>query len=95
LCELNHVGLWAFLSANNGEGWMLPETIRLADYGLGRDAAARSHLPVAAALGPRLTPWQTAQDTDESWQECARHAQMIEQILPLPHIEMDANRAST
>jgi len=95
LCDLNQMGLWAFLSANHGEGWMLPETIRMADYGLGRDAAARSHLPVAAALGPRLTPWQTAQDTDESWQECARHAQTIAQILPLPDIGMDGKRTST
>ena len=42
-------GIEAFLSQNNGEGWMLPETLRLADYGLGHDERAnhRNWLPVA------------------------------------------------
>src|SRR5690606_35550032 len=30
-------GICAFLEQNGGEGWMLPETLRLADYGLGHD----------------------------------------------------------
>lgn len=49
--ELEKHGLDAFLALNDGEGWMLPETLRLADYGLGHDERARVHQPVAPALG--------------------------------------------
>ena len=35
------VGIEAFLNQNEGEGWMLPETLRLADYGLGHDERAK------------------------------------------------------
>ena len=34
-------GIEDFLTQNHGEGWMLPETLRLADYGLGHDERAR------------------------------------------------------
>jgi hypothetical protein len=37
-----------FCRQNNGEGWMLPETLRLADYGLGHDDRAKEHQPVRA-----------------------------------------------
>ena len=36
-------GIEAFLAQNHGEGWMLPETLRLADYGLGHDERADTH----------------------------------------------------
>lgn len=82
--ELEKHGLDAFLALNDGEGWMLPGTLRLADHGLGHDERARAHQPVAAALGPRFLDWQLAQGVAESWDECARHAALIEQIVPTP-----------
>ena len=63
-------GIKAFLVQNEGEGWMLPETLRLADYGLGHDDRARRPQPVASRLGPRFFDWQLAQSPDESWREC-------------------------
>ena len=45
-------GIEAFLSQNQGDGWMLPETLCLADYGLGHDDRARRPQPVASRLGP-------------------------------------------
>ena len=46
--------------------WMLPETLRLADYGLGHDDRANHHQPVATALGPRFYDWQLAQTAEEA-----------------------------
>jgi hypothetical protein len=70
-------GIRAFLTQNNGEGWMLPETLRLADYGLGHDDRAKEHQPVASRLGPRFFDWQLAQTPDESWRECHLHARNL------------------
>lgn len=70
-------GIAAFLAQNNGEGWMLPETLRLADYGLGHDDRAQHPQPVASRLGPRFLDWQLAQTPEESWAECERHAKAI------------------
>lgn len=78
LCEK---GLDAFLNQNDGEGWMLPETLRLADYNLGHDDRAKEPQPVAAALGERFRPWQLSQTVEESWEECERHAELIRKIL--------------
>jgi hypothetical protein len=78
LCE---TGLDAFLNQNDGEGWMLPETLRLADYSLGHDDRAKEPQPVAAALGERFRPWQLSQTVEESWEECERHAELIRMIL--------------
>ena len=47
-------GIEAFLAQNRGEGWMPPETLRLADYGLGHDDRAQQFQPVASRLGPPL-----------------------------------------
>ncbi|GMU42000.1 MAG: hypothetical protein AMXMBFR23_28660 [Chloroflexota bacterium] len=85
--ELERVGLDAFLAQNDGDGWALPETLRLADYGLGHDSRATSHQPVAAALGERFLPWQLAQSPEESWEECRRHAELIDRILGVPRAE--------
>ncbi|WP_437578088.1 hypothetical protein [Sorangium sp. So ce887] len=79
--ELKRMGLDAFLALNDGDGWMLPETLRLADYGLGHDARAKEPQPVAARLGDRFLPWQLEQGVEESWEECRRHAELIEKIL--------------
>jgi hypothetical protein len=70
-------GIEAFLSQNDGEGWMLPETVCLADYGLGHDERAKEHQPVASRLGPRFYDWQLAQSPEESWRECHLHARNL------------------
>lgn len=70
-------GVEAFLNQNDGEGWMLPETLRLADYGLGHDERAKQHQPVASRLGPRFYDWQLAQSPEESWRECHLHARNL------------------
>ena len=70
-------GIRAFSAQNNGEGWLLPETLRLADYGLGRDDRAQCHQPVASRLGPRFYGWQLAQSPEESWRECRLHARNL------------------
>lgn len=88
--DLQRMGLRAFLDQNDGEGWMLPTTLRLADYGLGHDDRAKQHQPVAEVLGPRFFDWQLAQSIEESWEECERHAELLEQILPLPKPEAAA-----
>ena len=82
--DASTVGLEAFLAQNNGEGWMLPETLRLADYELGHDDRATAHQPVASALGPRFYPWQLEQSVEESWEECDRHAEILAKLLPPP-----------
>ena len=70
-------GINAFLNQNNGEGWLLPETLCLADYGLGHDERARQPQLVASRLGPRFYDWQLVQSTDESWRECYLHARNL------------------
>ena len=51
-------GVQAFLTQNHGEGWMLPEMLRLADYGIGQDDRADEQQPVASSFGPRFNDWQ-------------------------------------
>lgn len=70
-------GIAAFAALNGGQGWMLPETLRLADHGLGHDGRAHVAHPVAERLGPRFLEWQLAQTPEESWAECERHARAI------------------
>ncbi len=70
-------GCRQFFDQNRGEGWMLPETLRLADYGLGHDDRAQSHQPVATRLGPRFYDWQLAQPQEESRRECHLHARNL------------------
>jgi hypothetical protein len=70
-------GIEAFLNQNDGVGWMLPEMLRLADYGLGRDDRAKHPQPVASRLGPHFYDWQLAQSPEESWRECHLHARNL------------------
>ncbi len=70
-------GVEAFCNQNDGEGWMLPETLRLADYGLGHDDRAQQPQPVRSCFGPRFYDWQLAQTTEESWRECHLHARNL------------------
>ena len=67
-------GIKAFLALNDGEGWMLPEMLRLADYSLGHDAEAQEFRPVASVYGPRFYDWQLAQTPEEFRKECEIHA---------------------
>ena len=80
--ELERVGLDAFLKMNNGEGWMLPKTLRLADYGLGHDERAQEPQPIAREFGDRFYDWQLSQSVAESWEECEIHAELLKKILP-------------
>jgi hypothetical protein len=82
--DLGKRGIVDFQSQNEGRGWMLPETLRLADYDLGHDDRAREHQPVASALGPRFYPWQLDQSVEESWEECKRHAEVLATLIPQP-----------
>jgi hypothetical protein len=84
LDELCKMGFDNFLAQNDGEGWMLPESLRLSDYDLGHDDRAEEAQPVTAALGPRFYPWQLEQSVEESWKECARHAEILSKLLPPP-----------
>lgn len=70
-------GIEAFLTQNDGDGWMLPEVLRLADYGLGRDERAETPQRVASRLGPRFYDWQLAQTVEESWRECYLHVRNL------------------
>ena len=70
-------GIEDFLAQNDGEGWMLPETLRLADYGLGHDERAQHPQPVASRLGPRFYDRQLARSADESRRECHLHARNL------------------
>ncbi|MGE5572674.1 MAG: Eco57I restriction-modification methylase domain-containing protein, partial [Bacteroidota bacterium] len=67
-------GIEAFCALNNGEGWMLPETLRLADLGLGHDERAKRAQPVRERLGERFLSWQLEATPEESWRECRLHA---------------------
>jgi hypothetical protein len=73
-------GLDAFLAGPDGDGWQLPETLRLADYGLGHDDRALEPQPVASRLGPRFLDWQLAKDPAESWAECEAHAAQLDAL---------------
>lgn len=70
-------GIEAFCNQNDGDGWMLPETVRLDDFGLGHDARAKEPQPVRSRLGDRFLSWQLEQSVEESWAECERHARNI------------------
>jgi hypothetical protein len=71
-------GLRAFMSMNRGEGWKIPEKLRLSDHGLGHDARANEPQPVASRLGRRFLEWQLDQPYEESWAECERHARAVD-----------------
>jgi len=70
-------GIEEFLDQNDRVGWMLPDALRLADYGLGHDQRAMQQQPVTSRFGPRFFDWQLAQSTEESWRECHLHARNL------------------
>jgi hypothetical protein len=91
--ELKKLGLERFLALNDDDGWQLPETLRLADYGLGHDDRAKEHQPIVAALGERFLPWQMNEDVEASWDECRRHADLIKRILASGQVAAPVNAA--
>jgi len=70
-------GIDRFLAQNEGDGWILPETSRMADYGLGHDGRAEQPQLVASRFGSRFYDWQLAQSAEESWRECHLHARNL------------------
>lgn len=70
-------GVAAFCAQNDGDGWMLPAELRLADLGLGHDDRAREPQRVRERLGPRFLPSQTEASIETSWAECEQHARNI------------------
>ncbi len=84
-------GIQAFCDQHDGDGWMLPEALCLADLGLTRsvdvgtyDDRALTPQPVRARMGERFLDWQLAQTPEESWAECERHARAILEGAPAP-----------
>jgi len=65
--DLTEKGLSEFLSQNHGEGWMIPETIKIRG----------EERPVRSRLGPRFLDWQLEGDPKSSWEECEMHAKNI------------------
>ena len=70
-------GIEAFCSQNDRNGWLLPDSLCLADYSLGHDDRAKHPQPVRSRLGERFLPWQLKQTVEESWAECERHARNL------------------
>jgi len=89
--DLKDKGIKAFLNQNDGEGWQIPDTLRLADYGLGHDERAKEHQPVASRLGPRYLPWQLEGTPEQSWEDCERHAENLQLLLGDLVAEPDKN----
>ena len=78
--DLKEMGMEAFCSLNDGDGWQIPESITFAtrDGGiLDLDAKDGSTYPVRDRLGPRFLPWQLEQSVEDSWAECQIHARNI------------------
>jgi hypothetical protein len=78
-------GIEKFCAQNDSDGWMLPETLTLADYEFQHSnekdyvipERAKSPQPVASFLGERFLPWQLEQSVEDSWKECEMHARNI------------------
>jgi len=82
-------GIRAFCDQHDGDGWMLPESLCLADLGMTRtvndgdyDSRALTQQPVRSRMGERFLDWQLAQTPEESWAECERHAKAIVGGIP-------------
>jgi len=53
--DLKQLALQRFLELNGGEGWMLPEKVRLTDFGFGDDERAKEPQPAAGLLALPFT----------------------------------------
>lgn len=76
------------------DGWPLPETVCLADRGLGHDDHADQHQLVAGKLGARFFDWQLAQPTDETIRERRLHARNLLGQLDYARLLRDLGRPS-
>lgn len=83
-------GVQAFCDQHDGNGWMLPESLCLADLGPARtvnadvyDERALTPQPVRNRMGERFLDWQLAQTPAESWAECERHAAALANTHPV------------
>ncbi|MNX40897.1 Eco57I restriction-modification methylase [compost metagenome] len=68
--DLLAVGPFRFLEQNEGEGWMLPETLEVEN----------EKRLVRSAMGERFAPWQRDRNPEESWKACREHAERL-----MPH----------
>ena len=78
--DLKSMGIDAFCALNDGEGWMIPETLTFAsnpDGTIAFDTLEGRTVPVRERLGPRFLDWQLAGTPEESWKECEMHARNI------------------
>ena len=78
--DLKDMGLDAFCALNDGDGWLIPETITYAirpDGTVVFDTPDGITVPVRDRLGPRFLDWQLEGTVEESWAECERHARAI------------------
>lgn len=85
--DLKSRGIDDFLAQNNGEGWLLPETVNVPGlFGNPVVPGNEAHL-VATQMGDRHLPWQRGEDVLRSWAECDAHAQLIRRIAPIEEPE--------
>jgi hypothetical protein len=78
--DLKAMGIDAFCALNDGEGWMIPETLTYAvnsDGTIAFDTLDGKTVPVQERLGERFLDWQLAGTPEESWRECEMHARNI------------------
>jgi hypothetical protein len=78
--DLKAMGIDTFCALNDGEGWMIPETLTFALNPNGTivfDTPEGRTVPVRERLGPRFLDWQLAGTPEESWKECEMHARNI------------------
>lgn len=76
-------GIRAFCEANNGDGWLIPETLLVRNLGMNRsfdvntqeERAADTPRPVRSRLGPRKLEWQTPDNQRVFRLECERETQ--------------------
>jgi hypothetical protein len=63
-------GIEAFLAQNDGKGWLIPETLRLADYGLGHDDRAQRSEAVASLVCSHPSDRRRARSADQGPPQC-------------------------
>ncbi|KMY85700.1 hypothetical protein BUMB_02941 [Candidatus Paraburkholderia calva] len=75
--DLTAMGVDAFLAQNDGQGWAIPERLRLSDYGLGHDERAMESQVVAS----RFDDARGEEMTERAMEACAAHAETIRRIV--------------
>ena len=80
--DLVNKGLDVFIAQNNGDGWLIPETVKLADFALGHDERANAPQLVASRFGSRFLDWQASEDLDRSAKERIANSELIRRIVP-------------